>query len=225
MTEREAEPRSRDAARTQEAILDAAERLFAERGYEAATLEEIGRLAGVSRGTPRYFFGAKEQLYRAVLARVLTAEATLLVAAQSRAIAAGGGPDETLAAVVAAFIDFLVARPTFVRLIERETVAGGTVLQEVAAETPAVQEALSQLGEAFAEAAFPGASPPQILLALLALCWFPLAHADGFTRSLGFDARDPAFVVEWNRFVVTLVLSGMRGTTGQPTEAMSRKQR
>ena len=39
----------------------------------------------------------------------------------------------------------------------------------------------------------------------------PLAHADGFTRSLGFDARDPAFVAEWKCFVAPLALSGLRG--------------
>src|SRR5918911_4763660 len=59
----------RDAERSREAILAAAERLFAERGYEATTLQEIGAAAGLSRGTPSYFFGSKEQLYMDVLRR------------------------------------------------------------------------------------------------------------------------------------------------------------
>ena len=54
---------------TREAVLDAAERLFAERGFEATSLNDVGAAAGVSRGTPGYFFGSKAELYRAVLER------------------------------------------------------------------------------------------------------------------------------------------------------------
>jgi TetR/AcrR family transcriptional regulator len=202
--------RTRDAARSREAILDAAERLFAAQGYDAASLEEIGRLAGVSRGTPRYFFGAKEDLYRAVLARVLTAEAELLLAVQARAGAAGDGPEATVAALVEGFVDFLVARPAFVRLVEREAAAGGRILQEVAAETEAVQSGMASLGAYFAGGPFREEAPSQILLALLALSWFPLAHAETFTRAFGFDADDPEFLAAWKRFVVGLVLRGAR---------------
>jgi AcrR family transcriptional regulator len=41
------------------AILDAAEHLFAERGYEATSLQLVGDSAGVSRATPGYFFGSR----------------------------------------------------------------------------------------------------------------------------------------------------------------------
>jgi AcrR family transcriptional regulator len=202
--------RGRDAERTKGAVLDAAERLFAEQGYEAASLEAIGRLAGVSRGTPGYFFGAKDALYRAVLARVLTAEAELLLGAQARATAAGGGPEEVLTALVDSFLDFLVARPSFVRLVEREAAAGGATLRAVADETPAVQAGLASLGHYFSGPAFRAAEPAHVLLSLLALCWFPLAHADTFTRGLGLDPNSPAFLPAWKRHVVTLVAGGLR---------------
>src|SRR3954452_24766933 len=60
-------PRTRDAARSRRAILDAAEKIFAREGYDAASLARIGETAGVSRGTPSSFFGSKAELYRAVL--------------------------------------------------------------------------------------------------------------------------------------------------------------
>ena len=63
--------RRRDAAASRRAILDAAEQLFAQRGYDRASLGEIGRRAGVSAALPAYFFGGKEALYAAVLDRLL----------------------------------------------------------------------------------------------------------------------------------------------------------
>jgi len=65
--------RRRDAAASRRAILDAAEQLFAQRGYDRASLGEIGRRAGVSAALPAYFFGCKEALYAAVLDRLLPA--------------------------------------------------------------------------------------------------------------------------------------------------------
>jgi TetR/AcrR family transcriptional regulator, regulator of cefoperazone and chloramphenicol sensitivity len=46
-------------------IRDAALRLFAERGVEAATIRDIASAAGVSSGLVRHHFGAKEELRRA----------------------------------------------------------------------------------------------------------------------------------------------------------------
>jgi len=210
VTDRESVPRrTRDAERTRAAVLDAAERLFAEQGYEATSLEAIGRFAGVSRGTPGYLFGSKDALYRVVLARVLTAEAELVLAAQERATAAGGGPEEVLTAVVDGFVDFLVARPSFVLLVEREAAAGGATLAEVAAETPTVQVGLASLGQFLAGPAFGPAEPAPTLLSLIALCWFPLAHANTFARGLGLDAHAPAFLAAWKRHVVALMLHGI----------------
>ena len=65
--------RRRDPDASRRAILDAAEALFAERGYDGASMGEIGRRAGVSSALPSYFFGGKEQLYVAVLERLIAA--------------------------------------------------------------------------------------------------------------------------------------------------------
>jgi AcrR family transcriptional regulator len=58
---------SRDA---RSAILDAAEELFATRGYAATTIKAIGRRAGVNSALLYYYFPDKLGLYRAVLERL-----------------------------------------------------------------------------------------------------------------------------------------------------------
>lgn len=48
-------------------ILDAAAMVFGERGFESATLADVGDRAGVSPGTVQYYFGTKASLFQEVL--------------------------------------------------------------------------------------------------------------------------------------------------------------
>jgi TetR/AcrR family fatty acid metabolism transcriptional regulator len=59
--------RTRDAAASREAILEAAEKVFAEHGFHAARVEEIARAAGVAKGTVFLHFGDKENLLFALV--------------------------------------------------------------------------------------------------------------------------------------------------------------
>jgi len=64
----DAEPRERaDAARNRVRILDAAERLFAQRGPQAVSMDDVARAAGVGKGTLFRRFGDRASLARAVL--------------------------------------------------------------------------------------------------------------------------------------------------------------
>ncbi len=202
-------PRPRDAARSREAILDAAEALFAERGYEGASLHEIGRRAGVSRGTPGYFFGSKDGLYRATLERVFAAELELVFGAAERAAAAGGA-EAALAAAITSFQDFLEARPSFVRLVEREALAGGRLLGATAVHSVSMREGLTATAALLAGGPFRPVDPAHFLLDVLALCWFPIAHAETFARGLGLDPESGEFREARRRHVVELVLRGIK---------------
>lgn len=60
--------RPRDAAATRAALLDAAARLFAERGFDRTTVRDIAGLAGVSQALLFRYFGSKDALFATVLA-------------------------------------------------------------------------------------------------------------------------------------------------------------
>jgi AcrR family transcriptional regulator len=62
---------ARGSVATKDRILDAAEALFMEHGYEATTLRAITALAGVNLAAANYHFGSKEELFQAVLTRRL----------------------------------------------------------------------------------------------------------------------------------------------------------
>ena len=52
-------------------ILSAAEHVFARAGYGGATMAAIADLSGLPKANLHYYFGSKDVLYRAVLARTL----------------------------------------------------------------------------------------------------------------------------------------------------------
>jgi AcrR family transcriptional regulator len=61
-------PRRREQkVQRQEAILEAAFRVFAAHGYEAARIDDVARQAGIAKGTIYLYFRDKEQLFRAVV--------------------------------------------------------------------------------------------------------------------------------------------------------------
>jgi len=61
----------RDAAETQRRLLDAAERLFAERGFMGTSIRAVTQAAGVSVSAANYHFGSKEALLAATYGRAI----------------------------------------------------------------------------------------------------------------------------------------------------------
>ena len=60
---------NRRGARSREAVLDAAERLMAEQGYEAATVARLVEEAGIPPSSIYHYFGSKEGVLLAVMER------------------------------------------------------------------------------------------------------------------------------------------------------------
>jgi TetR/AcrR family transcriptional regulator len=200
--------KERNPSRTREAILDAAERLFAERGFDATSLNDVGASAGVSRGTPGYFFGSKADLYRAVLGRGLERVRHAVRSGQERALASGANPEVVLAGAVSEYFDFITSNPHFVRLMEWEALSGGHHLLQVPPHLEAAHEAVAAIG---VEVGLDSTEAAQLLLSIIGLCWFPLVHSATVIRALGIDPTDPSFLADRKRHVIDLVLQGVRG--------------
>ncbi len=202
--------RERNPTRTRAAILDAAEKLFAQKGFEATSLNEVGRAAGVSRGTPGYFFGSKADLYQAVLDRCFTEVREAVRAGRARALASNQTPDAILAGAVSDYFDFLAARPNFIRLIEREALNGGPQLDE-ASHLSAGQEALAAISAELGLDDSPSGEAAQLLLSIIALCWFHLIHARTVAPAVDVTLENADDLERRRRHIVGLVLNGLAG--------------
>lgn len=69
--EADAGPVGRPRRQREARILDAAEAVFAEAGFSGAAMQAIADRSGLPKANIHYYFGTKEALYRAVLARIL----------------------------------------------------------------------------------------------------------------------------------------------------------
>jgi AcrR family transcriptional regulator len=111
--------RQQDRSRaTREALIEAAHRLFAERGYAAVSAEDIVSAAGVTRGALYHHFDNKRDLFRAMFEE-LEGGLTDEIAA---AIQAAGDPASSVGVGIASFLD-ICERPEVVRLALTEAPA------------------------------------------------------------------------------------------------------
>lgn len=202
-------PKPRDAERSRAAILDAAGALFAEHGYGAVSLAEIGQAAGVSRATPGYFFGSKDGLYRAVLEHCFADALDAVRTGRVRALRSGRPPVEVLAGAVSDYVDFVAAHPVFVRLIQRDALGEGPGTGDLPLAQAVGAEAVDALAQ---ELGFPPRARSAVrhtVLSLIALTWFPQLHGGTLVRALGFDPTAPAFVAERKRHITALLLGAL----------------
>jgi|CZKG01.1.fsa_nt_gi TetR/AcrR family transcriptional regulator len=208
----EAIKRVRDAERSRRAILEAAEAVFAERGFPESTLSEIGRHAGLSRGAPAFFFESKDNLYAEVIKRVFAERHEVLGPALelARTVDADEAPSRdalqaALEAAVGSYIDFLASRPTFVRLMQWEALTDGQRLRAIPHESSALERGLSALAGKLPKGDGRGEAG-QLLLSFVALCLLPFEHDTTLLPTLGVSATDGRFLRERKRHVVRLLL-------------------
>ena len=107
-------------------ILGAGERVFARAGFIGATIAQIADEAGLPKANLHYYFGSKQALYQAVLARTLHDWLVPMDGLQ-----AGADPRSALAGYIRAKMALSAQRPDASRVFANELLHGGAVLGEM----------------------------------------------------------------------------------------------
>ena len=100
------------SAQSRRRILDAAEEVFAERGFEGAAMKHIAALAGLSVGSIYGHFESKAELYEEALTRRLDDVQRLA----AEAAATADHALESLDRGVQAYVTFMLEHPSFLKL-------------------------------------------------------------------------------------------------------------
>lgn len=134
--------RPRDAQRARKAILDAAEAVFAQHGFDGARIDAIAKASGYNTSLLFQYFGDKLGLYAAVLQRAHR-ETTELQAH----VLGPGLSDETIAShaqgfrafletMVQATFDYLMEHPRFLHMLTWEMAEGWQTYAQIASQFP-----------------------------------------------------------------------------------------
>jgi AcrR family transcriptional regulator len=112
----------------QSEIIAAARKVFAEKGYIAATVDEIAARASLAKGTIYLYFESKEHIYNAVMTNDLETLRRLTL----EKIAAAGTALEKISAYINARFDYCEERRDFFRIMYIEP-SGSPVLSKAKA--------------------------------------------------------------------------------------------
>lgn len=150
-------PRAQDIkVSTPQRVLEAAEGVFADFGYEPAKLAEIAARAGIRRPSLLYHFKSKEELYRATVQRAFAS----LGAAMTEAMQSSGDFEARLLDTAERYATFLTENRPITRIVVRELLDGKgpgpgsqIVLQQVVPLVDAVERFVAEQGEQLAPGA------------------------------------------------------------------------
>jgi TetR/AcrR family transcriptional regulator, transcriptional repressor for nem operon len=193
-------------------ILDAAETLFAKRGYAGIGLSEVAEVVGLGKSSLFHHFKSKPALYAAVAGRILARIEERLV----RSLAKGGDPVARLERWLDELVDMLAANPTWARVLLRSLFEDDDLPGDLPEEIEARRTIASILGnvgtlvrEGMTGGLFRAAHVQHLLLTLIGTVVFPFASGEFGAEVLGKDIFDAAEVRRRKRELRDLLRFGL----------------
>ena len=199
-------------SRTREKILDAAEVLFARRGFSGVGMREVAEASGLGKSSLFHHFKTKVDLYAAVVGRILDLMETQLL----RALAQGGSPLERFDRWLDTLIDILAEHQAAARLLLRSLFED----DDLSGETPeerAVEKIIERmfaagsnlLREGMETGLFRMASIPHTLQSLVGLTVYHFASGEFGEELVGQSLFAPAQVRKRKEEIKALLHHGL----------------
>jgi AcrR family transcriptional regulator len=204
------------AAPTREAILDAAERLFAARGIDGVAVRDLARELHLTPSSLYNHFPGKQALYEAVLERGLRPIVELLAAEQQKQTEVNR---ESVALVVNVLVRHMAEHPHLARLLERALLEETGSVQALIARwmAPLYRGAAAVVEKLAPESGWEPDEVPHVSIGLFGLVLSYFIYAEPLRRlgSWRGDAMSPRELAVHGRFLERAILRMLSPRLGE----------
>jgi hypothetical protein len=107
---------------------------------------------------------------------------------------------------VAGYLRFLHDRPTYVDIIEREALAGGERLRRVKRQSTVMEDAFGALRRRARARGLRSFDVAEVVIALVALGYMPVAHRDTILRRQGLSLDDARFLNQRKKHITDVLM-------------------
>ena len=205
-------PRAKDsAAGTRDSILQAAVKVFAERGLGGGRINLISRAARSNDRMIYYYFGSKEKLFVEVLGKIYRdmweAESALNLDQEN--------PVNALTQIVQFTMNHYLTHPEMLALLNNENLHKGKYVSKSKAMKELSSPALDLMERIYRRGVEHGVfrrgiAPLHIYLSILALNYFYVSNRYTLSSFLGMDLMDADNLSAWRTWVTGVVLNAVR---------------
>jgi TetR/AcrR family transcriptional regulator, upper aerobic nicotinate degradation pathway regulator len=203
-------PTTRDPERTRRALLDAALSEFAREGYGGARIDRISKAAGSHDRMVYYYFGSKEELYRATIVSVYQS----LVDAELKLQLDLDNPVEALKSVIEFNWRYYIDHPELIRILNTENlykarhIKGSNMVEQYASpQLATIQGILTRGVEArLFRADF---TAEQVFLTIASLTYFYLSNVYTLSNYLSRDLARATALDSWLAHTTRVVIDSL----------------
>lgn len=203
--------RPRNPEATKASILAAARAEFAERGLDGGRVDSIARRAGANKQLVYYYFGSKDEIYKAALeasyADIRSLERELDLAALP--------PREAMIRLIDFSLDYLAQHREFIRMLADENAHGARHVRnsDAARQTnsPLLEMIAETLRRGEKEGIFrSGVDPLELYVSIAGMTFFYFANGLTMSAIFGRDLMQPQAISSYRDHIVSLTLAGLR---------------
>ena len=199
--------RQRDADRSKEQILQAAENAFAEKGFYGARVDEIADGANINKRMLYAYFGDKEALYKQVLFRVYAR----MEAVEKELTSYAYSGEQLIREIIKVYFAFLKTDKNFVRILMWENLNQGKYLHEMESDRikrSTIQYFVSELEAGKAEGIFRmDMDPWHTALSLITICFANFSNQYTLSKLFGRNLADEELIEERRKYTTDMMLS------------------
>lgn len=218
--------RVHDAEGAREAILNAAEEVFAEHGFDGARIDAIAEVAGYNKSLIFHYYDDKLGLYTAVLMRIdqqggeLQARLLEPLLADEHLTSDASKFRTFLRTVMRLIFDFLVENPRILRMLAWEGAEGWQIMRKIASQFNSDDVKLfRRLLEKAQEAGLlrAGRDPYMMFTIAYATCLSYLTFSPLLEQAFEEDLLSPDALERAREMIVEFVVRGMMDDSPETT--------